>query len=147
MDTWIRSTFCSTGTCVEVAWAVSSFCANGACVTVGWQRSTRCSNNGCVEVAHEDGRVLLRDSKKGDQSPQFAFTPTSWRVFVTVAADWDRETATLASGVTISKLTGVVGDVCLIDDILRHLHFTWEEWDAFVAGVRAGEFTAEAVAS
>lgn len=117
-----------------------------------WKRSTFCSDKGgcveisCVEVGHEDGRVLVRDSKLGDLSPVFAFTPAGWRVFATVAAGWDRESIVLASGVTISKLTGVVGHACICDDRLRHLHFTWEEWDAFVKGVEAGEFTAEVLA-
>lgn len=141
--TWRRSTFCATGACVEVAWTQSSFCSNGACVQIGWRRSTDCASNACLEVAHADGRVLLRDSKLAE-SPVIEFTPSGWRGFCTVAAEWDREKLVNISGMMLSKLTGVETDVCLLEyDTLRHLHFSWEEWDAFLEGAAAGEFGVE----
>jgi hypothetical protein len=131
-------------------WKRSTYCANGGCVEVGWIRSTRCSSGGCVEVSHQDGRIVVRDSKRGDRSAVIGFTPAGWRAFVDYAPGWDRETDVRVSGVLISKLKGVVGDVCLLDQdsVLtstqsRHLHFTWEEWDAFVKGAEAGEFSVE----
>lgn len=54
---------------------------------IRWVRSSRCSNGACVEVAVEDGRVLVRDSKLGEESPVLAFSPSDWRTFLATARD------------------------------------------------------------
>jgi hypothetical protein len=51
---WRRSSYCSSGTCVEVA-------------------------AGCSAI---DPRILVRDSTFGDLSPRLSFPPAAWRAFV-----------------------------------------------------------------
>lgn len=122
---WKRSTACASASCVEVA---SSYCSNGACVL----------------VSHQEGRILVRASKEGDDSPVIGFTPSGWRSFLVVAAEWDRTSSVLISGVTLST-TLLDDQVCVISDTVAdaHLHYTWDEWDAFVKGAEAGEFAVE----
>lgn len=93
---------------------------------------------------HEDHRVLIRDSKLKDDSPVIEFTPSGWRSFLIVAQEWDRTSLTV-SGVQLVDAGGDV-PVCVTDDV-RHLHFTWEEWDAFVKGAANGEFLPEALST
>lgn len=111
-----------------------------------WKRSARCSSNGCVEVRHDAGRVLLRDSKLLDESPVIEFTPSAWRGFLAAAAEWDRDSEIQVGGVCLDRVGGDY-PVCVLSRDPVALHFTWEEWDAFVKGVEAGEFAPEAVAS
>lgn len=71
-------------------WIKSSFCDSASCVEVAFVKSSKSASNGaCVEVAACDCHVKVRDSKDPD---------------------------------------GAV------------LTFTLQEWDAFVAGAKAGEF-------
>jgi hypothetical protein len=51
---------------------------------VTWRRSARCDVNGsCVEVALlPTGEIGVRDGKIGAASPVLAFSPQSWRGFV-----------------------------------------------------------------
>lgn len=147
--TWRTSTSSGGNGCVEVGWRISSYCHDGSCVEVGWTRSACCQGGGCVEASERDGRILIRDSKRGKASPQIGFTPAGWRAFTDYAPEWDRETEVTVSGVRITKMLGIVSDVCLADDDARdrrHLHYTWEEWDAFVKGAQAGEFAVEVLA-
>ena len=115
-----------------------------------WIRSSYSSNGYCVEVHHEDHRVLLRDSKyeeRGEESPVIEFTPSGWRSFLFVAQEWDRDRPVTISGVVLSNQAYHGEDaICLIVDAHQHLHFTMQEWDAFVSGVYAGEFQPEAIA-
>jgi hypothetical protein len=65
-------------------WRKSTHSSDGACVEVSlpqWRKSTHSGTNGCVEVAHQDGAVLVRDSKH-PQGPVLLFTPTEWTAFV-----------------------------------------------------------------
>jgi len=131
---------------MELTWTGSTFCANGSCVEVAWTRSSYCSSGGCVEVGGDDGRILLRNSKLGEDSPVIEFTPAAWTAFVTAAAAWDRRTPWAAAGVSVAVWWPRGSEVCLHDDDLNHLHFTWDEWSAFAAGVVAGEFDPKALA-
>ena len=84
-----------------------------------WTKSGRCDSSCCVEVTQRDGRVLVRDSKLGDQSMTIEYTPQKWaplieRVKAGEEVDWDTE--------------------------FFPLDFTEDEIDAFVRGVIAGEF-------
>jgi hypothetical protein len=49
-----------------------------------WRRSARCDVNGsCVEVTLlPTGEIGVRDGKIGSASPVLAFSPQSWRGFV-----------------------------------------------------------------
>ncbi len=135
---------CSSGTCVEVKWVRA--CSSGSCVEVGWVSA--CGSGSCVEVSHLGDRVLVRDSKLGEESPVIEFTPAGWRSFSVVAEEWNREETVLVSGGRLmnTRLIGSDLPVCLAaePDVIagwpRHLHFSWEEWDSFVEGVRAGKF-------
>lgn len=124
----------------------------GACVEVAWRRSSYCANGACVEVSTGDGRVLVRDSKLGDESPVIEFTPSEWRSFLVVAQEWDRTSSVLIQRLQLMHTQGIGTDlpVCIsyaADSSQPHLHFTWEEWSAFCEGVKADEFNVEAFAN
>jgi hypothetical protein len=53
-----------------------------------WRRSSRCDINGsCVEIAAlRDGQVGIRDGKIGAASPVLAFSPETFRDFVSAVA-------------------------------------------------------------
>lgn len=90
----------------------------------------------CVEVATDGGRVLVRNSKLGENAPVLTYSP----------AGWDHLIATLRL-VDLFKRTEMTNAgervYCLTDSRLAHLHVTEGERDAFLAGVRAGEFDME----
>ena len=46
-----------------------------------WHRSTYCSTGTCVEAALSDGNIILRDSKN-ENSPTLTFRPSEWNAFV-----------------------------------------------------------------
>lgn len=132
--TWKRSTACTGGACVEVAWSRSSFCANGACVEVAFSKSSYSGGNGCVEVGHDDGRVLVRDSKNPDAEP-ISFQRTEWMSTVLAPVMLGRVPHTVEhceAGYTWHGHT--------VEGHRQALTFTAEEWEAFCAGVRNGEF-------
>jgi hypothetical protein len=141
--TWRKSSFSGANGCVEVGpW--KSACDSGTCVE---ETSTFCSSGSCVAVTHEDHRVLVRDSKLKDSSPVIEFTPSGWRSFLIVAAEWDRRSVTTISGVILDP-HGEEFPVFLTAESnggVVHLGFTWDEWDAFIQGVNAGEFLPEAL--
>lgn len=164
---WKRSSFCSSGGCVEMSWSKSSAstasacvevawrsCGGGECVEVGRRTATASGGNGCVEVdcRCQDGKVYVRDSKLGKHSPVLGFTPSGWRGFLRAAEEWDRASCVAVDGVLLEVagaepplaatiLGPLAGDfpvrITSTEGILR---FSWEEWDAFVKGVGAGEF-------
>lgn len=137
---WERSSFCSSATnCVEVArpvtWTVSSYCANGSCVEVGWRKSSLSSGNAnCVEVNCQchDGKVYARDGKLGDASPVMTFTAAEWSEFLEMARE-DR--------IPDDAIEPIEGGLWIAVGDGDYLRFTEDEWDAFVKGVNAGEFT------
>ncbi|MEV7008764.1 DUF397 domain-containing protein [Streptosporangium sp. NPDC051022] len=54
---------------------------------IAWRKSSYSTDGGnCVEVAYTDDRYLVRDSKDPD-GPVLAFSPTSWRGFVSGIRD------------------------------------------------------------
>jgi len=65
MATWVRSSRCDTGTCVEVAWARAGHRGGGE----------------CVEVGHTEDEVLMRDSKDPD-GVVLRLTRDQWRQFI-----------------------------------------------------------------
>jgi hypothetical protein len=89
---WCKSTHSSDGACVEVSlpqWRKSTFSGTNGCVEVSlpeWRKSSRSHDSGCVEVAHQDGAVLVRDSKH-PQGPVLRFTPREWEAFVAGVLD------------------------------------------------------------
>jgi hypothetical protein len=77
-DGYVRSSFCSGGSCVEVKrqWRRASNCSDTACVEV----SRNCADSSCVEVAQEHNLVMVRDSKRPEQEP-LSFTMEEWAAF------------------------------------------------------------------
>ena len=71
--------------------------ANGNCVEVGtWKKASYSGNNGggCVETCgHEDGSVLVRDTKDNGTGPVLRFLPGEWDAFIAgaKAGEFDRE--------------------------------------------------------
>ncbi|WP_405159766.1 DUF397 domain-containing protein [Nocardia sp. NBC_01499] len=110
-------------------------------VFTAWFRSTR-SNNGnqCVEVRFDGDAVLVRDSKyRRDPANCLADEP----IITVTAREWTLFLDTLrASGRTPGALTAhTAADG---NTMLRHgttvLGYTPQEWNAFLLGVRDGEF-------
>jgi hypothetical protein len=102
----------------------------------GWRKSSQSAQgNGCVEVDFTLDGVEIRDTKI-DDSPVFVFT----------AEQWGRWLAEVSSGVLTNTNGAVV--VSVVDDchVVRAaatrstLTFDTNEWNAFTAGVRDGEF-------
>lgn len=62
-------------------WVRSTFCSGGSCVEVKYVRSTYCSDGACVEAGQDCDDVLIRDSKNPDQAP-LRFTHAEWQAFV-----------------------------------------------------------------
>ena len=116
--------------------------AAGHCVEAFWQKSSASNPSGnCVEVKGENDLVLVRDTKLGDASPVFSFTDAEWIVF----------TDEIRRGITC-PVTGhfrvwvVENGMDLVDSERREvLRFTDDEWAAFVAGVKLGEFDLQPV--
>jgi Domain of unknown function (DUF397) len=105
---WVKSSFCSggscveakfvkssfslsNGTCVEVAYDRSSFCNGGNCVEVGFVSASGCTSGACVEVGGEGSNVLLRDGKLGDGSQVLAFSLDDWNRFLEAVPELDRQ--------------------------------------------------------
>ncbi|MBF6137230.1 DUF397 domain-containing protein [Nocardia puris] len=115
-----------------------------------WRTSSYSGNTGgnCVEVASDGIRVYIRDSKyRRDPAndpvsePIIAVTPAQWKHLVTVAV-------TGSSAVTEPAIEiGDTGWVELRTNSGVMLRFTRQEWVAFVAGARDGEFDREALAA
>ena len=101
----------------------------------GWRTSTRSSNGGnCVEVDFTTAGVQMRDSKARGTGPIIGFTPSQWAAFLheSVCA---LPSANGAVAVTHSGGTQVRSTTSEVT-----LHFTSDEWAAFVAGAQDGEF-------
>lgn len=61
-------------------WRRSSFCSNGTCVEVAW-RTASLNTGTCVEVGRDGDQFLVRDSKHPEQQP-LAFNRAEWDAFV-----------------------------------------------------------------
>ncbi|MEG8181919.1 DUF397 domain-containing protein [Nocardia terpenica] len=116
-----------------------------------WRKARRSGNSGnCVEVSFSDGRVSVRDSKYLRDPNN---NPTTQPIITVAAAQWitflklitGQPTATDHSALEIN--TAVDGNVTLSGDDGVALVYTPAEWEAFVAGVHAGEFDPEASAA
>ncbi|QBS42225.1 DUF397 domain-containing protein [Nocardia sp. CS682] len=110
-------------------------------VFTDWFRSTR-SNNGnqCVEVRFDGDAVLIRDSKyrrdpahRPADEPIITVTAREWSAFLDALRTAHRPPGALTASTAADGHT-----------TLRHgttvLRYTPQEWDAFLLGVRDGEF-------
>jgi hypothetical protein len=108
----------------------------------GWFKSSRSNGNqACVEVRFASGAVLIRDSKYADDpasQPVVMITIEQWHAFLDTVVgsmtDTGQDVPTLERDVD--------GSVTLRAADGTALAYTASEWDAFTAGVLAGEFTA-----
>lgn len=106
-----------------------------------WTTSTRCDHGACVDVGFvmsaDLDQVLVRDSKHPD-GPVIAYSPAEWAAIV--------DAATFARPGCIAYLPGGTAAWLGETDAGERvwLEFTLAEIDAWVAGVRAGEFRAVA---
>lgn len=91
-----------------------------------------CAQGGCVEVAHAEGRVLVRDSKLGDESPVIEFTPELWMDLLDDIRDDTWPSMWWRINDTVAWTHGGVP-----------LRFSVEEIEAFEEGVKAGRFDVE----
>ncbi|GAA5106591.1 DUF397 domain-containing protein [Nocardia iowensis] len=110
-------------------------------VFTDWFTSTR-SNNGnqCVEVRFDGDAVLIRDSKyrrnpanRPADEPVITVTAREWTTFLDTLRLRERTPGVLTAHTAADGHT-----------TLRHgdtvLDYTPQEWDAFLLGVRDGEF-------
>ena len=110
-----------------------------------WRKSTRSQGSEhCVEVRFEGSRVLIRDSKYLRDStndpaaqPIISLPSTQWTAFL--AAATHRGLRSAAAEPVIEYLP--TGGVNLHQGTIT-LTYTADEWNAFTAGVTAGEFNA-----
>jgi hypothetical protein len=109
-----------------------------------WRTSGFSAGEGCVEVAPAPRAVLVRDTKDAGLGPILVLDQAGWRELL--AAALTRRTGgvgglriTHEERKTMHAGTEVV--TCWhVTNAAITLHFTHDEWIAFAAGVREGEF-------
>lgn len=106
-----------------------------------WTRSSYCANGACTAVAYDNGRILVRNSKAGDNSPILDYSAEEWGDFVAAFLTDPLH----APGLRCRLLTSGGGWVWTKDGVV--LEFTDEEMQAFGDGAKAGEFTVGALAA
>lgn len=108
----------------------------------GWHKSTRSDHgSACVEVDTDYDPVLVRDTKyRGPEAgrPIIAVPAHAWPNFL--AAALGEHTATPTPDVPTIEHHELTGDTSLIAADGTVLTYTPQEWNAFRAGVRDGEF-------
>ncbi len=109
-------------------------------VFTDWFTSSR-SNNGnqCVEVRFDGDAVLIRDSKyrrnpanRPAEEPIITVTASLWTSFIHLLGSGRSHNELIAHTYADGSATLRHGDIAL--------SYTPEEWDAFIAGARDGEF-------
>lgn len=106
-----------------------------------WFKSSfSASSNNCVEVAFDGDVVLVRDDKydgPADLQPTVAVPTAAWALFLESALGAEIQGGSVAVPGIVSTVDGAI----VRDAVGAVLEFTPTEWTAFVAGIRAGEFT------
>lgn len=109
----------------------------------GWFKSRKSNCNGaCVEVRFELPAVHIRDSKalvfalRPESVPTITVSLDAWSEFNRALAGADFATA----GNLVAELVGDGGARLQCRATGTVLIYTGSEWDAFLDGVRAGEF-------
>jgi hypothetical protein len=108
-----------------------------------WRRSSF-SAGACVEVTPGPRAVLVRDSKDAGLGPILVLDQAAWRELLGAALE---RRPTAAGGLRITREprpTRHAGTEVLttwhVHTAGIALHYTHDEWIAFAAGVREGEF-------
>ncbi|TLG13404.1 DUF397 domain-containing protein [Nocardia cyriacigeorgica] len=113
---------------------------------LSWRTSSYSGTNGgqCVEIAFDRESVLIRDTKylrnpANDPAAQPVITlpASAWPAFLAAACAHASHAIAGAPAITRHR----DGSVTLTGSAAT-LHYTAEEWRAFLAGVRDGEFVA-----
>jgi hypothetical protein len=132
--------------CVEVAFFKASKSDNSGanCVEVGFKKATASGTDiTCVEVSNDSDRgtdcnmVHVRDSKQaGDPNrPVLDFTPVEWNTYL---HNLMMGHGALPGGGENESKYFIVGTSS--NGMEDALEFTHDEWNAFMDGVRKGEF-------
>lgn len=61
-------------------WKRSTYCTSGSCVEVTFTRSSYCGSSACVEVGTQSDSVYVRDSK--DPGTVLEFDRAEWDAFL-----------------------------------------------------------------
>jgi hypothetical protein len=113
---------------------------SGNCVECRFVTATKSGAAGhCVEVSRNglhNNLVLVRDSKDNGNGLTLSFTQEQWNVFLKEVNTEGMNWAKNAGGMYVVTSPDVMSD--------DELFFTEDEWDAFIDGVRQGEFDIEA---
>lgn len=137
-NTWVKAAKSggnNTGpNCVEcLQWSPGDD-ATGTSVRIAYadQRGlhAHCAKDQCTYPDLQDGTILIRDTKLGQQSPLLVFTPRQFQDLVEATAAGTRHLD--AGGRLLIRDPG---------NASLYLSFTPGEWDAFADGCRRGEFT------
>ncbi|MFF0492500.1 DUF397 domain-containing protein [Nocardia sp. NPDC004068] len=108
-----------------------------------WTKSTFSDHgNACVEVLVQNDSVLIRDSKfTGDPTSQpIIFVPvTLWSEFMSTITDGGKQDR--PRGIPGVNYDATNGTTTLTDSAGTTLVYTEEEWTAFIAGIRADQFS------
>lgn len=100
------------------------------------------STSNCVEVSHDADAVLIRDSKyDGDpiNQPIIGVAAQFWAVFLENATAGVNTSAT--ESLPAIHRDPDTGNTSVQTAAGTRLIYTSQEWAAFLAGIRAGEFT------
>lgn len=110
--------------------------------STGWYKASFSDHgNACVEVRFEGEEVLIRDSKyRGNEAlrPIIAVPAHAWVEFLTIATGDATDDGTTLGIPSIHPENN--GYTTLRDAAETTLTYTREEWTAFLAGIRSGEF-------
>lgn len=79
---WTKSTASGMNGCVTARFVKATASSSGNCVEVAFTTATASAQGNCVQVGHDADRILLRDSKLGQDSPVLSFTKAEWEAFL-----------------------------------------------------------------
>ncbi|MGI8305576.1 DUF397 domain-containing protein [Saccharopolyspora hattusasensis] len=107
--------------------------------TTSWFKSSFSNpSQNCVEIRFADGLVHVRDSKDRGEGPVISAPGNAWSTLLAEVAG--RLPVGTSGTIRIVHRTDGGADLQSLPARSLTLSYTAAEWDAFVAGVRAGEF-------
>ncbi len=110
-----------------------------------WVKSKKCLSNGCVEVCSLDGLYFaVRDTKQNHMGPEQPILILSRDAFAGLLSQMIRSTSQGTPSTRTTRTTDGTTTIRSLDTGVE-LRFDQDEIDAFVAGIKAGEFTPEAL--
>ncbi|MET7599282.1 DUF397 domain-containing protein [Streptomyces sp. NPDC005481] len=107
--------------------------------TLNWQRSSYCAQgNSCLHVAADNATGTIHLTESGD--PAGAILTTTPDTFRTLLRSLKSPGTTEDAGIAPTPGDGDLVHLRETGDPTTTVTTTQEKWDAFVRGVRAGEF-------